>query len=516
LREAKTQSDQAAQFASTATIPDLPVISSTPAPYLLGTAVSVPQPLPAIFDQPITLQIAQEVSLEDVAGQITTITGMPVSVSGLGTDQASTASGPPTPSSLGGLPPPPASLLASISGGSDAASMPMISVRYSGTLHGLLDDIAARSGTSWRFDNGTIILFRVETKIFELPALAWATAQSSSIATTTGASSSSGSSGSSGGSSTSNNSVGTTAITNTSTTDVWDGLQKTASSVGGGASVIADSSTGTLTATGTPDQLDQISEWVDSLNQTLSKQVAVVIRVYDVKISHETNYGIDPIVAFENAAKSFGLTYGGAGVPLVTGSAAPAEFSAGILSGATGQAGLFKGSGAALQALASLGKVSQVFTRSIVTLNGQPAPLQDAVQTVYLASSSTTSTASVGSTTTLTPGNLTTGFTGSFLPRIVGNRIFLGMNITISSLVSLTTFTAGQSSIQEPTTTDMEIQQSASLKSGDTLMVTGYQASSANTTENGVGSPAFAFLGGGSDATTEHDLVAIVVTASTL
>ncbi|MEB8513401.1 PilN family type IVB pilus formation outer membrane protein, partial [Acidithiobacillus ferriphilus] len=166
--------------------------------------------------------------------------------------------------------------------------------------------------------------------------------------------------------------------------------------------------------------------------------------------------------------------------------------------------------------LATLGHVSQVFSQSRVTLNGEPAAIQVAQQTGYLAESQINQAANVGSTTGLIPGTVTTGFTGTVTPRVVGSRILLGMNMTISSLVNLKTVSSGGASIQVPTTTDTVVNQSASLRSGSTLMITGYKEADGNTTNNGVGSPFFAFLGGGGDAQVKKTLIAIVVSARSL
>jgi type IVB pilus formation R64 PilN family outer membrane protein len=187
-----------------------------------------------------------------------------------------------------------------------------------------------------------------------------------------------------------------------------------------------------------------------------------------------------------------------------------------MLSSATGAASQYSGSQVAVQALATLGNVTQVFSRSAMSMNGQPAPIQVAQQTSYLAENSTTSTANVGSTSGLIPGTVTTGFTAMFLPRIDNGRVLLGMNMTISNLVSLDTITSGSESIQVPTVDSSTFQQSVSLKPGQTLLLTGYSQSGDNTTRNGVGSPYMPLLGGGANASTTKQMIAIVITAKIL
>jgi type IVB pilus formation R64 PilN family outer membrane protein len=491
-------------------IPAPQTVETVSQPFLLGQPITLQNAPPALLNQNITFTVAQAQPLTSIAAQITQITGIPVQVNGMGGGNGSTPA-----ASVGGLPAPPAALLA---GTGSLPDIPSVSVRYSGALHGLLDTIASAAGVSWKFDStsGNIVFFRVETQTFNIPALAWATDSSSQIVASAGASSSSSTS-STGGTNATTASTGQTTITNTSDTNVWTDLASTAKAISNGAQVSTDPSTGTITVTGTPDQINQVSQWVSDMTDNLSKQVAITIQIYSVQVNHEQNYGFTPTLAFENAAKSFGITVAGASMPTVqTSGVTPMTFGASILNTAKGAAGEFSGSEAAVQALDTLGNVNQVFSRDITTLNGQEAPIQVAQQIGYLQSSSTTSTTNAGNTTSLNPGTVTAGFTGSVTPRIIGSKIFLGMKMTISSLVSLQTISAGGSSIQLPTTDDTVVSDLAALQSGSTLMVTGYQENDGNSTHNGVGSPYIPLLGGGADANVKKNLIAIIITARTL
>lgn len=478
------------------------VVDVTQAPYLMGAEVQAVAPPNPIFSESVTLVSAQPMTINQVAEQITSITGLPVYVTGLDSGGAQT-----TQDMRGGLPPPPSAMLADSSTDSSPTTL---SLHYHGTLRGLINIITAQTGLSSRMENGELIFFRTETRTFLIPALAENVTTSSQIAASSGAAASSGSSDSSSSGSNKDNSNGTTTITSTSTTDMWSGIEKTAKAVADGADIIADPSTGTITVTGTPAQIDQVAAWVQSLSNTLSKQVAITVHIYSVSLSDEQNYGFSPTLAFHNKANELGLTATGAPVPSISSNTSPFTFGADIIGGK------FEGTKLVVQALASLGKVSQVFSQSRVTLNGQPASIQVAQQTGYLASVETTSTASVGSSTSLTPGSVTAGFTGTITPRIVGNKIYLGMNMVISSLLNLQNVSSGDSTIQVPTMDDTVVSQSAMLQSGSMLMITGYNSANSGNTHNGVGSPYFPLLGGGADASVGRDLIAIVITARIL
>lgn len=490
------------------------VVNVTQAPYLMGTEVQASTPPDPILSEPITLVSAEPLSIFQVAGMISSITGLPVDVTGLLTNQSSANSSSTETSEAmrGGLPPPPSAMIeGSTSGDTEESASPSINLHYHGSLGGLINTITAQTGFASKLEGGRLTFFKTETKTFLIPALSGAVTTSNEIAANSSTSNSSGSSsGSSSSSSGGGDLNGGTTITNTSTTDVWSGVTKMAKAVADGADVFADPSTGMITVTGTPAQLDQVSAWVQSLSQTLSQQVAITIHIYSVKLNNEQNYGVQTAFDYKNIANQLHFSMQSAPAPAISSSTAPFSFGAHIISGR------FNGSELAVQALATLGKVSQVFSQSRVTLNGQPASIQVAEQTSYLASVQTTVTPNVASATALTPSSITTGFTGTITPRVVDGKIYLGMNMVISSLKSLDKIDSGGSTIELPTTDDTVVSQSAVLKSGSTLMITGYNEADGSSTHNGVGSPYFPLFGGGADATAGHDLIAIVVTAQTL
>lgn len=482
-----TQSD--AEAAIKMQVPPAPdqSVQTVNEPYLSGRVLHASPKVPDFLNKQVSLKSSTGMTVADVAQWVSDNTGIPATADGL--DVSSTQSGGVT---LPGVPSSPSS----------------VTVDYTGTLNGLLNNVADKAGIWWHFDDGRIVFYKTETKTFQLPALAWSTNSDGSIVASSGASQDQGSSG--GGSST-----GTSNTVMKSSVDFWKGIENTAKAVGNGASIVADASTGSITVTGTPPQVEHVRQWVDGVSKQLSQQVAITIHVYSVKLNKEDNYGVNLTGAFQNVAQQYGFALTGA--PAVTAVAGnPMSFGANILS-STSAAGSksneWTGSGVAVQALSSLGNVSQILSQSVVTLNGQPAPIQVAKQTVYLAQSSTTSTASVGSTNALTPGNLTTGFTALFLPHIADGKIYLGMNMTISNLDSIKTVTSGTSSIQTPETSNSTFQQSVRLQPGQSLLLTGFSQKVGSSTNNGVGSPYMPALGGGVDASTQNQMIAIVITA---
>ncbi|NVJ03518.1 pilus assembly protein PilN, partial [Myxococcus sp. AM009] len=149
--------------------------------------------------------------------------------------------------------------------------------------------------------------------------------------------------------------------------------------------------------TGQPPQIERVNEWVKTLTSHLQKQVAIDVRVFKVHVNREDNYGLNLSLAvntlyqgYQNGAK---FTVTSAAAPSVTSGVTPVQFGASILSGT------LSGTNAAVQALSAMGNVSQVFSRSGVTMNGQMLNLQAAQTQSYLASSQTTLTSTSGSST---------------------------------------------------------------------------------------------------------------------
>ena len=80
----------------------------------------------------------------------------------------------------------------------------------------------------------------------------------------------------------------------------------------------------------------------------------------------------------------------------------------------------------------------------------------------------------------LTPGEFTTGFTLNLLPIVLdSNHVLLKAGITLSTLKELATFTSGEGSakqsIQQPNISQFTTQQKMMVKSGDTIVLSGFE-----------------------------------------
>lgn len=491
----------------------IPVVATTSAAWLMGESVQVLPPPSPMLTRIVAYRPAQKVALSDVAAWITQATGLPVDTAEVQAAAGNAQESSPGVIGQGILPgapvlPAPPSFLSGppLMGGANFL------ISYEGSLSGLLDTVANKAGVWWKFADGRVSFFRTETKTFYIAAIVRKSGGNSSITTSSGNSSGTSSSGSGASS-------GGASSTSDYLVDVWGEMEKTAKAVGGGATVVANPSLGSLTVSGTPAQVRNVESWVKSLADNLSQQVAITVHVYRIKIASEDNYNWNPTVVFNSLSSKYGFTLAGPQAPATLSGLTPMNLAASVLQTATGSAAQYSGSSLALQALSTLGRVTETVQQTVVTMNGQPAPIQVANQIGYLASTTQAPPGAIGTAPvppTLTPGTITTGFTAMFLPRVVNGKILLSMNLTSSSLVNIGSVGSGGSVIQTPNVDISTFQQSVSLTPGDALLLTGLQQDNGRTNRSGVGSPNNFALGGGVDDNAGKQLIAIVITAKVL
>lgn len=475
-------------------------------------------PIPASLSRQIVIN-RTFTSIQEVAERVTSLTGVLVVISpeaATGAAGMGTTGVPGMPGLPGGIPSPMPSASAGMPGmpgmpGSMNMMAQSVNLSYSGPLSGFLDVASARYGVSWEWAGSNIRFFRTATKTFQLTALPGDTTLSAKISNQSGGSSGSGGTSSSGGSSASSSQEAGVSFSGLS---VWKGIEdsiKTMLTTSGKLTVTA--ATGTVTVTDTPQVLQQVEKFIDQQNASLGRQVVVNVRVLAVDLSNSDSYGINWNVVYNSLSQNFGWTLNNAFAPEV-GSSSLALKILGTAGAATNSnIKSWAGSEAMIDALSKQGRVSQVTSASVTTLNNQPAPIQVGRQTSYLASSMTTiGTAGAPSTTTLQPGLITTGFSMNLVPHMLdGGKLLLQYAVDLSSLLNLSTVTSGGSSIQTPEIETRNFLQRVMLNSGDTLVVTGFEQSSNSGNMQGVGDASNTALGGGIKSSKNKTVLVILI-----
>lgn len=523
--------------------PARPVVIKSTGAYLAGEKITVAEQLSPLLKKKVVYKPSRSVMLPDVAHWISEEFNLVVDLTGLQVNTTTQSTGTSMPGALNtsALPSAATALASNLSGGAglpaplggsapasntggvfqattntQLARLPLqipMNLNYEGTLNGLLDQLAQKTGVWWKFADGKAMFFRSESKTFYLPTIARSFKGSSTITTTSA--SVSGSSGS-GGANVSGGASSSSGAESTSRYDVdlWKDIETTAKVVGKGAEVAINAAAGSITVTGSPAEVRHMETWVKTLSDQLSQQVQIDVNIYTVAVNSEENYSWNPSVIFKSAG-NLGFNVTGVQTPAVIGGMTPFSIGASVINSSN-----YAGSTAALNALSTIGKVTEKLHQQAIAMNGQPTPVQLARQQSYLASSNSTTSANVGTTTSLTPGTFTVGFTAMFVPRIINGKIVLAMTMTNSALVALKTVTSGsgasQASIQTPDIDTSTFQNTVTLTPGDALLLTSLTKETGSNQNSGIFSPFFYLLGGGFDSTAGKQIMAIVVTAKVL
>ena len=161
---------------------------------------------------------------------------------------------------------------------------------------------------------------------------------------------------------------------------------------------------------------------------------------------------------------------------------------------------------------------------TVTTLNNKPAPIQVTKTQNYLSEVTKTNSGSGDgynydlSTDT---EEIETGFTIDILPRILEHgRMLLMFNMTLSDLLSLdkvylSTNADGTESgqyIQNPVVETRGFTQEVAMKSGDTLVLSGYERVENTSAKSGIGSAENSLLGGATSAEKTRTILVILLT----
>ncbi|EBQ6305497.1 PilN family type IVB pilus formation outer membrane protein [Salmonella enterica] len=486
----------------------------------IAQATSSPQKagLPACN---ITVGSRDGLALSEISGLITRICGVRVILSpevmaaGHGVGSAGVTrrtSGPlPVPDDSGRIP---LDQLGVAGGGQQTALAPatLNGLRWQGPLGGLLDNITARTGLSWRTDHGAVVFYLTETRTFQFAFLN--TRVNSNASVSSGSTSSMGTSGGSGGgdNSVSGDSSSSQKTTTLQDRDAYEDIRKTMETIltpEKGRYWLSES-TGVLTVTDTPQVLETVSHYVDEQNREMNRQVQLSVKVLSVSNTRNEQFGIDWGLVYKSL-QQVGATLNNAGGDIAGATSAGVS----ILDTATGSAARFSGSSLLIKALSEQGDISVVTSQDSTVTNLTPVPIQMADQTVYVAGSATTTTTDVGATTTLTPGMITTGFNMTLLPLIrQAGDVQLQVNFNLSDPPTIRSFTSkdGNSYIEMPYTKLRSLSQKVNLRAGQSLVLTGFSQDNTSVKKSGTFTPGNFLFGGGRKGEHGRSTLVIIIT----
>ncbi len=489
--------------------------------------------LPLTMDCDITYRPSYSVGIAEVARYITSECGVPVIVAPDAVDPSILSS--PNRGNSGPTAPPvmnspdnlssfmPAGVIGNMPSNVRSMNMTGLStlntfpIKFSGKLSGLLNQVTAQLGLAWNYssDDRSVRITYFDTKTFDV----WAFGDDQVIESTvksgllTATGSGSGSGGGGGGSSStgasgeSGSNQSTTVTIKTSLIGDIEKNVKAMLSQQPAGRMFLSRSTGTLTISDRPEVLSNVAKYLNSINRSITRQVLFNVKVFEVSLTDKDQTGLDWTAVYTSLNNKWGFSLKNATTGISTGAVS------GSLSILDTSKSPWAGSGLIIKALSEQGRISNVRSPSVTTLNLQPAPIQIGNVQSYIASSSTTTTASVGSSTSLSPATITSGFNMMLLPRIIDqDNMLLMITLSMSSKPTFTTFTSNGSSVQTADYDTKNLSPKVKLRSGQTLVLTGFEENTENATKSGVGDPSFFGLGGSRLRETGHNVLVVLIT----
>lgn len=363
----------------------------------------------------------------------------------------------------------------------------------------LLDDIGRQAQLSWRPAVSGAEFYRVETRVFQLSG----TPQVASTAASLGRN---------GGS---NSIFESTSKTGFETKDQnqFKGFMATIEamlSTGGKAQLSNESQT--LVVTDTPANLQRVASFVEQQNKTMSRRVRVVLEVVEVVDRDSSELGLD-----------WNIIYGSANRALKN--IAPASLTSaqsGTLSlGPT--TGPFAGSNLVVKALNEVGVVVNRRFFPFLTTSGRP--VTQAIRTTFNYVDQVQATAApAGSSVisaqapTVTQKEETVGTFVTVVPTAKNdNTIFLSISFDLTSAQPLIPFTVGSAdasvTVQQKTIDGTGFIQELPIRSGQTVLVGGLEAQTAQDSNRRIGANAPIVFGGSNSAKVTKSRLVLLATA---
>lgn len=393
-------------------------------------------------------------------------------------------------------------------GGSPVRAAPAVTggtslrgVFWQGELGGLLDNVTTRLGLSWRYEQGRIAIFYLDTRT--LPVMFMDSKASFGSKTVSGTTSSMGATGDSSGGGLSGDSNTSQATEMEIKSSLYEDVTNTIKSMLTPGTGRMNLSAGVLTVTDTPRVLEQIGRYLDDRNKELNRQVVLNVQVYSVEKRTQDQYGIDWNAVFNSGSVGLSLTN---------------AFTGGSSDALNGGISILDGKGAGtkafIKALSEQANVSVMTEASSMTTNLSAVPIQVALQQDYASNVTTENTANVGSSSSITKSTITTGFNMTVLPFLMPQspKMQLQFAINMSDDPTMRTFTSDNTSVELMKTRLKTFTQRVIMQSGQTLVLSGYQSLNNTANRQGVGSFRFFGLGGGANGENNKTMLVILIT----
>ena len=443
--------------------------------------------LPSKFetDTGVTILLNEPVTLQVLANDITSVTGIPVKID---------------------------------SQVDSEKLRKTVDVAYTGKLSGLLSQVATDLDLLWYYDKSSIVFYETETRTYTLYALGTDVSYQSSVQTDSG-----------------------NHVSLESTLKEWDEVETTINSIINGsknAQFTVSRSLGTITVTASPSILNRVAEYIAKQNKRLSQLVTIDVKVLQVSLSNESAFGLNLAAAINSASglnivanpknnlastetSSMNVAVLSNAVSALTG--ATHIENGNVVDGAytndqinNGSMARLAGTNALIEALAKQGKVSLVTNVGVTTRNNRVAPVTNTKTTGYIKRFESRTFTTVESST-VDQDDLETGFSMQLLPNVLENgKILLLFKMSVRELLKMSTQTIGAVTLQLPEVEERSFMQEVIMESGQMLVVSGFEKQKNNDTRYGLGDADFMALSGSRDTSASREVLVVILTPQVL
>jgi MSHA type pilus biogenesis protein MshL len=172
---------------------------------------------------------------------------------------------------------------------------------------------------------------------------------------------------------------------------------------GDGPSMHVNRAAGTIMVRHYTDVLDEIGEYLDSIEKIAQRQVLIEAQIVEVVMHDNFSAGIDWSMAFEDLGLSLGQNVGAGGINVFQAAVSRGNFNA------------------VIGAFSNQGEVNVLSSPSVVTLNNQMALLSVGTQEVFFTTQTVFNGQGNLAQTITTPGTVTNGVILSVTPQVAAD-----------------------------------------------------------------------------------------------
>lgn len=363
-----------------------------------------------------------------------------------------------------------------------------ISIAVDGSATELFDNIAAQLGISWKYDEARnrVTFHRLTRQNFQV-YFPGETETSISV-----------------GASSDNESVisqeSDFELEGGSWEEIAEGVQALLTPFGKATIV---KGTGNIVVVDTPEAMEDITSYIEDINDVFGRQVYLQIRTAAVSVENTNDFNM----TWNNILN----TINSGEFDFAANSAAVAANS---LPNSMNVIRNSNGASLALEMLAQEMESTEINEQSVTTLSSQPASLKVLTETGYISGISqqdynTTEINNVVSD--VQTDTINTGFDATLVPRVISNNI-LQLQVALELSSNLTLLNFDSTIVQTPTRDRNSVVQRAWLRDGETWVIAAFNSEKSNKADSGSGSAGFWGFGGGTSRSNEQQVLLIMIT----